>query len=206
MQINPDNKFLSAMSKMWDAIITTLYFTICCVPIFTIGAAITAMISTMMAIVQDSCTGITNHYFNAFRRDFRLSTLVWLIILIAGLLLSADIWVCWFWMGTGGLFLDVMKGITAFLTTSFCIAIAYAFFCIAKYVVTFSQVFRNALVLAVQNPFRTIVQIALLMLIALSSYLANILAFPIWVLLLYLMAINYVDIFLRTTPEVENNV
>lgn len=206
MQINPDNKVLAAMSKTWDAMITTLYFTVCCLPIFTIGAAFTAMISTMMAIVEDSCTGITNHYFKIFRREFSLATSVWLIIIVAGLLLGIDIWVCWFWAAGDSILLDIMKGITVFFAIAFCVMFVYVFFDIGKYVVTFPQVFRNAIVFAVQNPFLTIIQMVLLLLIALATYLANILAFPVWVLLLYLMAKIYARIFRQTAPGVGEDV
>ena len=94
----------------------------------------------------------------------------------------------------------MMKGITVFFSIAFCAVFVYAFFGIGKYVVTFSQVFRNAIVFTVQNLLLTIVQIILLLLIALATYLANILAFPVWVLLLYLMAKIYVRIFRQTAP------
>lgn len=201
MQISPENSILIALTKMWDAIVATLYFCLCCLPVITVGASITAVISTMMAISQDECGSVARRFFGTFRREFKLATAAWMLILLAALLLAADIWVCWVWAGSSGAIVEIMRGITVFFAVVLCSVSVFTFAGIAKFVVTLGQAFRNALIFAVKHPGFTLLQLLLLALLVVSVHMANLFAFPVVVLILYLMAKIYVRIFGKFTGE-----
>lgn len=202
MPINPDNPILNAMSKAWDALIATLLFVLCALPMLTFGAALTALFSTLMAITKDECGGVVKKYFSVFSSEFRISTKAWLIFLAAGFLLGADVWACWFWADEAMVALSILKGITVFFGIAWLCAFSYVFSGIARYVVSLPQAFRNSLVLTVQNPGYTIILLALYLCSFAAIYLAGILAFPILVLILYWLAKVYVRVFDRTEKEV----
>ena len=51
---NMDNKFFTFMGRVADLIILNLLFLLCCIPIVTIGPAITAMYYVTMKMVSAS--------------------------------------------------------------------------------------------------------------------------------------------------------
>ena len=67
MRINPNNSILHALTCIFDVIVVTLLFLICCLPVFTVGASAAAMYATMIAIVNDNCTSVVRSFFGAFR-------------------------------------------------------------------------------------------------------------------------------------------
>ena len=54
---------------------------ICCIPIFTIGASVTAMYYVAFKMVKNEEGYITKSFFKAFRENFRQATPVWLVML-----------------------------------------------------------------------------------------------------------------------------
>ena len=63
---------------------------VCCLPIFTIGASTTALYYTSFKIAKDEGSFITTMFFRSFRQNFKQATIIWLIMLAAGLLIGAD--------------------------------------------------------------------------------------------------------------------
>lgn len=82
--LNPDSKFMRAMSRIGDLLLLNLMFLITCVPIVTIGAACTAMYTLCFRFDTDRERGLIKSYFQAFRDNFKQATVLWLIILLCG--------------------------------------------------------------------------------------------------------------------------
>lgn len=82
---NPESKFMLAMSRIGDLLLLNLMFLISCVPIFTIGAASTAMYTLCFRFDTDREQGLIRSYFRAFRDNFKQATVLWLIILLCGI-------------------------------------------------------------------------------------------------------------------------
>lgn len=192
MPINPDNPILAALSRAWDVLIAGLLFILCALPVVTFGAALTALYTTLMAISKDECGSVVKKYISTFASEFRIATKVWLLLLAAGVLLAADIWACWFWIEES---MAILKGITVFFGIVWLCAFAYSFAGISRYVVTVSQVFRNCLILTVQNPGYTVLILALHIVCVVAVYLMEILAFPVLIILLYWLAKVYMRVF-----------
>ena len=95
MRINPKNSILHALTCIFDVIVVTLLFLICCLPVFTVGASAAAMYATMIAIVNDSCTSVVRSFFGAFRNNFKQASFLWLLDAVIGLVVVGDIMVCW---------------------------------------------------------------------------------------------------------------
>ena len=88
-----ESKFSQMMIKLSYSCWLNLLWLICSIPVFTLGAATTALYDVSLKIVRDEETSITRQFFRSFRRNFRQSTVLWLILLAAGLLLAADGWI-----------------------------------------------------------------------------------------------------------------
>lgn len=81
---SPDSKFMQAMSRVCDLLVLNLCFLLCCIPVFTIGAAATALYTVCFRFNTEREQGILKSFFLAFRDNFKQSTLLWLILLLFG--------------------------------------------------------------------------------------------------------------------------
>ena len=79
---SPDSKFMQAMSRLCDLMALNILFLLTSLPVVTLGAATTALYTCCFQLGEEQ--GIFRSYFQAFRENFRQSTLVWLILLLWG--------------------------------------------------------------------------------------------------------------------------
>lgn len=77
---SPDSKFMTAMSRVADLVSLNILFLITCLPLFTIGAASTALYTVLFRFGTDRERGLFKSYFRAFRDNFRQGTVLWLIL------------------------------------------------------------------------------------------------------------------------------
>lgn len=82
-----DSKFMQALSRVADLILLNLFFLVTCIPIFTIGAASSALYSVAFRLGTDREDGVFRRYFRAFRENFRQGTGLFLLLLLPVLLL-----------------------------------------------------------------------------------------------------------------------
>lgn len=85
-----DNIFVRALSRVGDLILLNILWLICSVPIITAGAAVTALYSVMLKIVANEEGYIVRDFMTAFKRDFKQSTIVWLILIVTGVIMGID--------------------------------------------------------------------------------------------------------------------
>ena len=74
---NPDSPLMRALGVVWDLIVLNLLFLVCCIPVVTIGPAITALhyVTTKMAGEKDG-TPVVGNFFKSFRANFRQGVLM----------------------------------------------------------------------------------------------------------------------------------
>ena len=85
---------MNFLSTVADLIVLNLLFLICCIPVVTIGAAYSAKYYVAMKIIKGEGTGVIVPYFKSFARNFKQSTIVWIIMLFAFALIILD----WRWI------------------------------------------------------------------------------------------------------------
>ena len=85
-----DSPFSQLLLKLCYSCYLNLLWFICCIPIVTIGASTTALYYTSLKIVRDEDRSLARMFFRSFRENFRQSTVLWLILLAAGLVLAGD--------------------------------------------------------------------------------------------------------------------
>lgn len=85
---NLDAPVIQWLGKVGQMMLTTVMWLICCLPIFTVGAATTAMYRIMFNLKEDrSCA--MKEFFKSFRGSFGKATILWLILLGCVALLAA---------------------------------------------------------------------------------------------------------------------
>lgn len=142
---NPDSPLMRFMTKVADLIILNILFLVTCLPVFTIGAALTGLYAVTLKMVRDQEGSITKSYFHAFRQNFRQATLLWLAVLALAVILLLDIRVL------NAVATDWAMGLKFAVEAVGVLALAvvqYLFPLVAKFEATLGTHVRNACLLA----------------------------------------------------------
>lgn len=107
-----DSVFYRFISKLGDLMILNLLFLVCCLPVITIGASLTALYTMLLKLVRNESGYIAKGFFNAFKDNFRQSTIIWLIMAAIGWVFYYDILLS---NAMGGTLGGVLKVIFLFL-------------------------------------------------------------------------------------------
>ena len=83
-----DSPFMQKVAMVGNLIVLNVLFLLSCIPIFTIGAATAALYHTVYLYIDKVDDTVFKPYFQAFGKNFKQATLMWLpIMLISGVLL-----------------------------------------------------------------------------------------------------------------------
>lgn len=85
-----DSPVFSFLSKMADLIYLNILAFICCIPIITVGASMTALNYVVLKMVRNEEGYITRSFFKSFKQNFKQATIIWLMILAAVGILAGD--------------------------------------------------------------------------------------------------------------------
>ena len=92
MKFTPDSKFMVFCARLVELTVINMLWLICCLPVFTAGAATTAMLTCLYAYrAGEACGGRV--FFRAFGKHFGKATILWLMILFFGAMLGLDYYI-----------------------------------------------------------------------------------------------------------------
>ncbi len=161
-----DNIIVRALSRMFDLILLNLLWLACSLPVITIGASTTALYSVTLKMAANEEGYILRGFLEAFRRNWKQSTAVWLILLAAGAALGADFMIVRRLPGTLGAAGMALAGVAAAL---YLIETVFVFPLIAKFENTTFHMMKNAILIpAVRFPFMVLVMLTVGMCLALT--------------------------------------
>ena len=154
---NPDSKFTHYTNKFSDLITLNLWFVLTSLPLVTIGASATAMHYVLLRIYRDELEySITRNYFRSFRENFRQATAIWIIYIVFGAVLFADL----FFIANPG-FLKILVTIVSILLV---LSLSWIFVLQSRYSNPVYATIRNAVVFAIMHPIDTVLMCALMLL------------------------------------------
>ena len=157
---NPDNPVMIILGKIWDLILMNICFVITSLPIFTIGASLTALYRTTLSLKENDPEWVHTSYLKAFRKNFRQATFLWLILLAAGIFLSADLYVIYEVIDPVYRWLQYPVWLLVILLL--CI-ILFAFPLMSRYEESTGMLIQNAIRLAIGNFPTTILFLIIIM-------------------------------------------
>ncbi|MFI3172099.1 MAG: YesL family protein [Eubacteriales bacterium] len=89
---NVDNKFFTLMGLIFDLTVLNILYVISCIPIFTIGAATTALYDMTLKMVKNEESYIVRGYFKAFKRNFKNGTILGILATIIAIILGTNVY------------------------------------------------------------------------------------------------------------------
>lgn len=92
--IDPDGPLMTGLTKLANLVLLNIWFVICCLPVFTIGASFSALMDMTIRMVKgEEGTAITKGFFSAFKSNFVKATTIWLIQFILLLICGIDFFI-----------------------------------------------------------------------------------------------------------------
>lgn len=138
-----DSKFMKTLEQVADTMLLNILFLICCLPVFTIGAALCGLFSGCRALSED--TTPFRCFIKGFRTSFKRATLAWLILLPVVLLLAYTAYTVWMFMKMNfamALFTFIVSLIA--LVTVLCVT-TMVFLFYSRFECTLRQLLKNGL-------------------------------------------------------------
>lgn len=89
--LNFNNPFVAGVYRVANMIVLSLVWLLFCIPIFTIGASTTAMYYCMQKVIRNDRDYVWSCFWDGFKKNFRQSTLIWLIFLAVGAVMLTDL-------------------------------------------------------------------------------------------------------------------
>lgn len=147
---NPYNMILDSFSRVFDCLLLGLLWMVCSLPIITAGTAFTALYHAYNKSIRQDYGHPCREFFQAFKANFKQSTIVWLIVLVILLALYGD-----FCIVTGYLETIPLAGVLlAFAITLMAVAIAWSIYLlayIARFELDTKTVMKNCLFIMGMN-------------------------------------------------------
>ena len=145
---NMDNKFFTFMGRVADLIILNLLCIVCCIPIVTIGPAITAMFYVTLKMVRNEESYIVKGFFHSFKENLKQGIIINIIMLAAFIILFFDISLVRGMEGTVYKALFYIFLVLLFLSM---LIYLYVYPVLAKFYNTIKHTFVNAFLMSIRH-------------------------------------------------------
>lgn len=150
-----DSPLMQALNKVADLLWLNVLTLICCLPIVTIGASLTAMNYMALKIARNEECYITRGFFKSFRQNFKQATIIWLIMLFVIVVLAADFFIMSSGSDTG--IGKVLWGIIMAVALLVVATMLYVFPVLAKFDNTVFRTVKNAFMMSLMQFPKTII-------------------------------------------------
>lgn len=197
-----DNPFMIFLSRLTDLIVLNVVCLICCLPIVTIGASLTALHYVTLKMAKDEEGYILKDFFASFKRNFKQATVIWIsiLVIIAVFLLDRRIII--------GLGAEIPKVVTILIYTIFIFVMMtamYVFPVLSRFENSSMNTVKNAFLMSVLHFPKTILMAVIYILPTFISII-HIAMFPVFLMLgltggAYMNSYIWKGIFKKYEPE-----
>lgn len=155
---SPETRFYRFFETIWELFALNILFILTCLPIVTVGISATALCQSIQAMLRDEKPlGV---YFSVWKTDFKQSTAVWIPML--GMLAALVAYYYLFVFVPENPSFWGLLGILA-LTAVYLAVSAWLFSLMAQFNNTTANHLKNAAVLAIAHPLKSLMMAALML-------------------------------------------
>ena len=201
---NLESPFMRVLSRITDLVWLNILTMICCIPVVTIGAALTAQHYVVLKMVRDEEGYVAQSFFKSFKSNLKQATCIWLIFLVFIAMFAVDIYI---FLYSGMEFPKPMVVIVCAFAVVVLMVGTYVFPVLSKFDNTVKNTILNAFKIAIVNLPKTVVMM-ILCVTPTIMLMFSLRTVPIVFLLgfsgiAYLCAMIYSGIFKKFEPEEE---
>ena len=207
---NFEGPLFSGLSKMADLLWLNILFIVCSLPIFTIGASVTALYYVTLKMARDEEGYITKSFFKSFRQNFKQGTGIWLILLAIGFVLIFDLRFvtneAYAVMIPSEAIKNVLMVSTMAIGVIWTFVYIYVFPILAKFDNTVKNTMRNAFFMSIRHLPKTLLMVVIYLIPLVLMYFFNaaiVLVFIMFSMEAYFCSKNFVKIFDLYLPKEE---
>lgn len=91
-----DSPLMNGLNKMADLMILNLLTILCCLPVVTVGASLTAMHYMIIKLIRNEESYVVKGFFRSFKQNLRQGTIIWLLQLFVIIVLGFDYYLLFF--------------------------------------------------------------------------------------------------------------
>lgn len=202
---NIDSPIMNGLNKLADLIWLNILTFICCIPIITTGAAITALNYVALKMVRNEEGYVTRAYFKSFKENFKQATIIWLIMLLIIAVIIGDLFI---FVYSGIAFPSWIKVALIAISVLVVFATMHVFPILARFENTVANTFKNSFYMGILSlPKTVLMMVVWLVPIIISLYLFQM--FPLVIGLgisgpVFFSAMLYNKTFKKFEPEEES--
>ncbi len=154
-----DSPLMRTLTKAADLIWLNILFIVCCIPVFTLGAALSAMYSVTLKMSVNEEGTISQCFFKAFRENFKQATILWLILLGFGIFIILDFLVVPFLSGAA---YEIAFWFLCVIGILYIVVFSFSFPLQCKFENPLKRTVMNALFLSIRHVFPTTILVSVL--------------------------------------------
>lgn len=145
-----DSGIFRFLSRIADLIILNILFLLCCLPIVTIGAALTAMFYVTLRMARNEESYITKNFFHSFRQNLKQGIITHLIFSVVSIIIGFDVYVLWKFMDISWIFKYLLILLLLICVLHF-ITFIYLYPVLAQFNNTIRNTIKNARFMALKH-------------------------------------------------------
>ena len=192
---NPDSKLSILLNRVADFVVLGVLWMVCCLPVFTIGAATTALYYASLKLLAGEESYLAKDFFHSFKMNFKQATLLWLTAIAVGLFLAYDMMLC------HRLGYTVAMVAVAGLAFICVLTLLYLFPYLSKFYCTFTQAIKAALFMSFRHFGRSILLLAADALLVATAMVNPFSAVLLPAVFVYINSLVFRQIFKKYLPE-----
>jgi len=144
-----DNPFFQFIGKLVDLIWLNILTLVCCLPIFTAGAALSAMYSVLIKYALKEDVVITKPFFRAFKENFKDSLKLWIPSSLILIIMAMNIFLMYQGVFDDYPALFIPAGVSiGIISVAVIIFINYSLALLSRYDDSVKQIAKNAALMA----------------------------------------------------------
>lgn len=142
------SRLVRGLDVFGNVFVLNILFVVCCIPVVTIGASLTALYSVMLRMARKEEGTAVHGFFHAFKANFKQATIAWLIVLVAFVAIWGEVV---YIMNFDGVMASVYTILVVVEAIVLLLTLPFLFPLIARFDNTIWNTFRNAFLLSVSN-------------------------------------------------------
>lgn len=143
-----DNPIISGLNKCADCILLSLFWFVFSLPIFTFGAATTALYYTVNKVIRHNRSHVWREFWGSFKSNFKQSTLISLILFVLFVIVGADYFCV---LKVAPKSLQIIAAVFLAIINMLLVWSIYLFTYVARFVCTIKVAFKNTFLIMTIN-------------------------------------------------------